>query len=211
MFLVAVAVALALQLGSASARAAESGDPVGGAPASYRFEAVDTSGRPAHWDYCTPITYYVNPDLLPPGAETDIDEAFARLSAATGLQFIYAGTTKAIPFADGRSIPSDVPNSITVAWADEVMSPVLAGSVVAHGGLNYVFTDRGWRATNGAVVVDTEFALAAGFEGGASRGAVLLHELGHVMNLGHVDDPSQLMTSGVISTDGAFRPATRLA
>jgi hypothetical protein len=51
------------------------------------------------------------------------------------------------------------------------------------------------RYVTGQVVLDAQQLgeLAAGPAGIARARGVLLHELGHLMGLGHVDDPDQLM------------------
>ena len=45
----------------------------------------------------------------------------------------------------------------------------------------------------GSIVLNADMDCELGFLPGPSHGNVLLHELGHVMNLGHVDDAREIM------------------
>src|SRR4029453_14638061 len=48
----------------------------------------------------------------------------------------------------------------------------------------------------GIIVVAADATAERGFRYRYAHGAVLLHELGHIMGLDHVRDPNQLMYSG---------------
>ena len=43
------------------------------------------------------------------------------------------------------------------------------------------------------MLLNADMDCAVGYAPGASHGNVLLHELGHVMNLAHVDDAREIM------------------
>ena len=68
---------------------------ISGEPWSAEF--VDASGLPARWDACTPIHYVINPEHSPPGGTAEVEQAVARLEAASGLRFVLDGTTQERP------------------------------------------------------------------------------------------------------------------
>ena len=84
-----------------------------------------------------------------------------------------------------------------VAWSDPEESPQLAGEVVGSGGSTPLELSAGGPMVyvTGLVVLDGP--QVAGMLGGPSgrdeARAVIMHELGHLVGLGHVEDPTQLM------------------
>ncbi|RJK97943.1 hypothetical protein [Vallicoccus soli] len=178
------------------------------AAAPYAFTVSGPQGA-AHWDRCTPVRYRVNTAGAPAGALADVHEAASRLANASGLRLVYAGTTAVQPLRSGwtGAVPESHRSDIYVGWSDARSVPALAGSVAGLGGASTVeVRGRERRVVLGAVVLDRATALTPGFGPGASRGTLLLHELGHAVNLAHVADPAQTM-HGTIS--GASRPAYR--
>ncbi len=166
-----------------------------GAATSHAFLSVDGAGVPAHWDPCTPITYFVNTATLPDGAAATVAEVFARVAAITGATFVDGGTTALVAGAGGSPIPvPDRGEGIYVAFADPSVVPDLTGSVLGLGGHYFSsWPSPDMRITVGTIVIDTTDGLAPGFTSGTSIGGVLEHELGHVLGLAHIDDPTQLM------------------
>lgn len=127
-------------------------------------------------------------------------EAVAVASAATGLQFIYDGLTDEAPsdnresFQPGRYGDRWAP--VLVAWSSPAESPGLAGDVIGLGGSATVSANGAdWVYVSGQVQLDAPemnrlLQASAGREAARS---VVIHELGHVLGLDHVDDPTQLM------------------
>ena len=175
---------------------------------AYAFLSKDASGRPAHWDRCTTITYRVNPSGLPSGAMTDIQGALSRLSSASGLRFSYVGTTTVVPYSSSNwanQIPSTQAADLYLAFTDAAHVSYLAGSVAGVGGPFWTSDGtREPRIVRAGVSVDTAAGVTPGFTNGASRGTLLLHELGHAVNLDHVSDPVQVMYPAITSQS---RPA----
>ena len=60
-----------------------------------------------------------------------------------------------------------------------------------------------WKITQGFVVVDPTAHVTGGFARGISRGALLMHELGHVTGLGHTPDALQVMSPVLSSSSYA--------
>jgi hypothetical protein len=169
--------------------------PLTGDAASHAFVSVDAAGTPAHWDPCTPITYFVNTATLPEGAGVTVAEAFTRVAAITGATFVDGGQTALIAGAGGALLPApDRGEGIYVAFADPTIVPDLTGTVLGLGGHYFSsWPSADMRIIVGTIVIDTSDPLAPGFTSGLSIGGVLEHELGHVLGLAHIDDPTQLM------------------
>jgi hypothetical protein len=173
-------------------------------PGDYRFlqKQSDGTGRPVAFDPCREITYVVRVDHEPAEGKRLLDEAFHSLAAATGLVFRYVGQTNDAPrlhtqrsAQEGMAAPP-----VLVAWSDERETPDLAGYITGVGGPSDI---RGsgpgtWHYTSGQVVLDAADLtrmLEQRSQGPASVEATILHELGHLVGLGHVADRRQIMFS----------------
>ena len=171
---------------------------------SYAFLQRQPGGSsPIAWDPCRPVRYVVRPDGAPEGGRELVTEAVARMQAATGLVFLDDGDTDEAPdperaaFQPGRYGERWAP--LLVTWSDERETPALAGTVAGIGGPVAVAAGSGPAVTvTGSVTLDVDDIAAMRAEGGADEGddlvrALVEHELGHVLGLDHVDDPTQLM------------------
>jgi hypothetical protein len=158
------------------------------------FDTQPGSREPVAWNPCEPIHYVVNPEGAPDGWEDLLDDGIAEVSDAAGLKFEYDGTTGDRGFSDridglGRAEP------VLVGWADEDEVPKLAGDVAGLAGP--VTQTRGGfgRYVTGMVVLDSDaFAdLEVQPDAEAHQQAIVMHELGHLIGLDHVDDDHELM------------------
>lgn len=142
--------------------------------------------RPARWNPCEPITYFVNPRQMPASGLADLREALRRISLASGLTFRYGGRENAIPTRQYRVSR----RGILVAWASPAQTQgLLPGEAVAAA----ASVVRGRQVRAGVVVVNTDYVPEPGFGAGSPLGLVLMHELGHVIGLDHVNDGWSLM------------------
>jgi hypothetical protein len=168
---------------------------------AHAFVNVQQDGEtPVAYDPCRPIHYVVRTDGAPPGGPGLVKSAAARLSALTGLQFVFDGPTDELPTPGRGPYQPDRYGDrwapVLVAWQTEAENTGLAGDVAGLGGSVAVTPPGGPSVyVTGAVSLDAAaFAeMLADERGAAAARAIVLHELGHVVGLAHVDDPTQLM------------------
>jgi hypothetical protein len=193
--------------------------PAEGGP--HGFVAVQDDGvTPVAYDPCRPIHYVLRPEGAPAGGEDVVRAAIARMTEVTGLEFIGDGTTDEATTVD-RPIYQperygDRWAPVLIAWETEAQNPDLAGDTVGEAGSVAVSLGTGPRVfVTGTVSLDAGrmpeiLALRHGEE---TARAIVMHELGHLAGLAHVDDRNQLMypeTSGQL-TDFAAGDLTGLA
>jgi hypothetical protein len=172
--------------------------PEGGVHTFVTFQ--EDGVTPVAYDPCRPVHYVLRPDAAPPGGEQLVHEAFARLSEVTGLQFVHDGATDE-PATRDRELfqPARYGNRwapVLVAWETEEQNPALAGEIVGEAGSVAVSLGDGPRVyLTGTVSLDagTLPELLTRRDGPALVRSIVLHELGHLAGLGHVEDAGQLL------------------
>lgn len=155
---------------------------------------------PIAYDPCRVIRYVLRPEGAPAGGEELVHSAVRRISAVTGLWFVFDGYTDEPP-ADDRPVfqpdrYGDRWAPVLIAWQTEAENPDLAGDVVGQAGSNAVSLGDGPRVfVTGTVSLDgPQAGQIMGRRGGTTAiEAVVLHELGHLVGLAHVDDDDELM------------------
>jgi hypothetical protein len=158
---------------------------------SYQFlQTQRGSDQPVAYDPCRPIQVVVNPEGAPDNYDDLVDTGLAHTGAATGLKFTRVGLTDDRKVTTG-GLPRRRP--VLIAWATPEEVPDLAGKVAGIGGSVAVGPPGRMRYVTGQVMLDRD--LFASFDAGeaASAQAIVDHELGHVVGLGHVEDPGELM------------------
>lgn len=162
----------------------------------YSFAMLQPGGRgPVTWDGCREVPYVVNPVGAPAGHLAQVAGAVAVLERASGLRWRYQGRTDDRTF-EGRTGALGSAPPVLVAWATPEEVPELAGDVAGVGGAEARSVAPGILGfVTGMVALDREGYAAIGSRPGGEglQRAVLVHELAHVLGLGHVDDPAQLM------------------
>ncbi len=160
----------------------------------YAFLEKQNDGSPVGFSPCVPLRYVVNPDGAPEGWEADVEDAVQEVSDRTGLEFQDEGTTGDRDFGSrGRAAGHTDP--VLIGWADEDEVDDLRDDVAGIGGPTVVQFGQRLYFVSGSVVLDTRTTDRFDSEPGGSSThvALLLHELGHLVGLDHVDDPDELM------------------
>ncbi len=193
--------------------------PVPSELGSFEFMSTHDDGTPITWDPCRPIHYVVNPEGQPAEGDRLIQEAVERAAAATGLHFIDDGasdetwTDQREPFQPERYGDRWAP--ILIVWSNGAIVGGLAapsapepvqvdGKVVGEGQLDPAgiggpvavgLGESEQAHVSGKIALDAEdLGPLLQMPGGTDLvRAVIMHEVGHVLGLGHVKDPTQIM------------------
>lgn len=165
---------------------------------SYSYMSVDQAGNPARWDKCKPITYRINARGMSKGIRLAIPEAMKQVSKASGLKLVKGKPIRVIPYSSPKwfdDLWRSGSNVVVIAVGTPKQVPILRGAA-GYAGAVWQQMPKGMKIRVGGVVLNKQAKLGAGFDKGAfinSYGQLLLHELGHAMNLGHVLDEKQIM------------------
>jgi hypothetical protein len=170
-----------------------------GDPSDYRFIATGANGEPVRWNPCGPIRYVVNDAEAPPGSMATVRDAVARVSAATGIEFFSSGSTDEVLTLDRDPVEftGTLANwaPVLIAWVSPEgtdiqfesgeHTAVAVAAPLAPPGQDVFVT--GW------IAINADAGAPPGFDDPAAEGPTLLHELGHLVGLGHVRAPGEIM------------------
>jgi hypothetical protein len=170
----------------------------------YTFTRTE-DGAPVRYDPCEAIHYVIREANAPAGGDKMIHDAVAKTARATGLVFVYDGTTTEPPAADrakyqpGRYGDRWAP--VLISWTTPDEMPSFIGDVAGFGGSSPVQAGQApWVYVSGQVQLDGPAARKLIDQGSSAEvEAILLHEVGHVVGLGHSASKDELMYR---STDG---------
>lgn len=196
-------------------------------PNTYSFLFVDQAGcKPLRFNPCEPIHYVQNAALAPPTGVADVHEAFRRLGEATGMTFVDDGTTDETRRGRGGEFqPSRYGQRwapILVSWihfGDQGRDPTIQAVGTGVGTLvqNEIVSGQLTLNVDAVTNKDTRTPVAGGFgppigsgvgaigAEGVTWGRIILHELAHVIGLGHTRDKGAIMYPE--SADQTSRPA----
>lgn len=165
----------------------------------YAFLTKNDDGSPIRWDPCRSIHYRVRLTEAPENGLEMLQASIQRVEGATGLKFVYDGTTDEIPQLDEWTRhPNSTP--VWMGWSgmgesDKFSQHIEPGRRIGGraGPDHFVESGTGWRPTSGTVWFRTGSDRISGFAAGYSEGNLMLHELGHLVGLDHVDDSHEVM------------------
>ncbi|MDQ3978643.1 MAG: M10 family metallopeptidase domain-containing protein, partial [Actinomycetota bacterium] len=182
-------------------------------PNAYTFLRVKSDGcSPVRFNPCEPVHYIQNAAAARPEQVAAVHEAFRRLARATGIAFVDDGltdeTTRTGPYVPERYGRRWAP--ILILWEHfpaaqtTGVSQILGnanimreGEVIVSGRLRFNVDAYGDEATR--TPIKDGFGPPAGSGPGPigrneiSWGRILMHELAHMVGLGHTRDKGSLM------------------
>lgn len=170
-------------------------------PVDYAFLEARRGGcLPVRYNPCEPIHYVVNAALAPPGALDDLQQAIRKVEEGTGLTFVDDGATDE-PATVNRLLSQPLRYGerwapVLIAW-DHGERFRMAPTNPAGGQsfeVDGVYVSGVLIVNVDAVAQDHNRSRpASGFGEGTTWGRVFMHELGHVVGLGHVARSDQIM------------------
>jgi len=206
-----VALALVLSLLSPAVLGLIAIGPWMDGESAYAFLDRRADGSPFRWEPCLPIHYEVNIEHAPPGAMDDVGEAIARLSEGSGLRFVLDGQTSRTPSEQRNGsfheLTTFAYRPVLISWlpSDEFELYADPDQVIGVGVAVPGSGDEYWVYKSGLVVINADAPIPPGFASGYSLGPVMMHELGHVVGLGHVGDVDEIMWSPDLPGSNPFQ------
>lgn len=160
---------------------------------NYTILKTDLAGAPVTYDPCQPIDYVINPAGAPANYMSFIKPAIDAAQQASGLKFVYKGTTTATFDADRHTTTRE---PVVIAFPTTLDSSQATGDTVGLGGSTSITVNGAVQphyVTGFIALLSRWFNRQSALHNRVAEQAVVMHELGHVLGLGHVEDPSQIM------------------
>jgi len=176
---------------------------VNGGKGSYAFLRTTADGDPITWDHCTAIRYQVNPDGAPENWRDLVDGAFDEIAQSSGFVLLDAGETANRTLAGTYNPGSTRGEPLLIIWSSQGRLHSLQGDTVGLGGGAVIEVNGLPRLVTGAIALDAE-AHSRAYDPMTTRSQqlILMHEIGHVLGLDHVEDRRQLMNGSYVGQDG---------
>ncbi|RJS46468.1 hypothetical protein [Nocardioides cavernaquae] len=171
--------------------------PIPDGDGPHAFMATQRDGRtPVTYDPCRTIRLEINPEGAPPDYRNLVEDAIEHTATATGFEFEIVGETDSRRF-EQRVFGAATAPPVLVAWADADEVPELKGDVAGVGGSSHLEVRPNFRQfVTGAVILDRDvYARLASNHNRPHAQAIIDHEFGHLVGLGHVKDAGELMNA----------------
>lgn len=184
----------------------EAGHPLGNpqpvviASDHFRFEELQQDDKtPVRWSPCRPIHYVVRQANSPANGQRMIEDAIARLATVTGFRFVNDGSTDEAPRNDRRPYQKDRYGDrwapVLFVWATPNEVPDFGVDIAGEATSQRVQSSSGdFVYVTGTVALDPrKLTQDTRRYGEAEARSIILHELGHLVGLEHVNDARQVM------------------
>jgi hypothetical protein len=174
--------------------------PVAAEPSSsdYVIASTDSTGRPDRWFPCAPITWKIALNGAPRSELKAVRAALASVSRATRLTFSYAGESTFVATHDLQSATEAAGVDVLIGFARPGRGPfrsrLIGEGVAGYGGRSVGGDWTGYANNGGAIFNLADMARMSE----SARMTLYLHELGHVIGLGHTTGHN-IMTPGDFS------------
>ena len=163
-----------------------------GRSSDYAILHTDFEGDPITYDPCRPVHYVINPSGGPTDYLSFVEPAIRKAQAATGLKFVYDGQTDDT-WATRGSVTRSEPVLISFSSSmDSSADP----DAVGLGGSTWMTVDgrsQPHYLTGRVELLSTWFARESAVNGTGAEESVVMHELGHVLGLGHAQHRNEVM------------------
>jgi hypothetical protein len=148
----------------------------------YEFLALDEQNNPITFTD-TPIEYVID-SAASIDDESRIQAAFEKAGEASGFEFRYTGRTV---FDAGLTNLEQSPSAIVVSYEHKDATDAFDGMPEDSVAVGFSVVEDAVR-TKGAIVVSEEDSVH-----GVGLERLIMHELGHVLGLGHAESGTQIM------------------
>jgi hypothetical protein len=175
--------------------------PAGTGQYEVKLHQPDDPNTPVAFDPCRPVHYVINMNGAPADGLSIVQSAVARVQTATGLRFVYDGTTDEVADKERQAYQptryrSDRWAPVLIAWANEKEFAPLAGYIDGVGAADpYPASPDRLVYVSGEVVLDRDQLSKTNMPNRQLVRATVLHELGHLVGLDHTSDRQQIMFS----------------
>ncbi len=153
---------------------------------------------PVGYDPCQRIDVVINPTDGPPQAQIIVQEAVDTIAGISGLHLRVVGTTDESAVSRWASTPAVWDRSpVLVDWTTRAKYAELSDQAIGRGGSISATTITGKEVyVTGAVALDGPYLRAALLRPNGRHVVrmVVMHELGHVLGLGHIERAGEIMS-----------------
>ena len=159
----------------------------------YKIMLRDFEGDPVTYDPCQPVRYVINPAGAPADYQSFLRPAVAKAQAATGLKFVYDGVSTDTWAAHDHASKAE---PVLITFADALDGGTASRDAVGIGGSTSVKINGRTQPhfiTGQVELLSTWFARESEVHATAAEESVVMHELGHVLGLGHVHGRDEVM------------------